>query len=58
MEMVLHTLFGGDLVLWVEQSGSIMIKAKEPHGDPIELSRDEARSLAALLTLLADEISS
>jgi hypothetical protein len=55
--MRLQTLFGGDLVVWLEPSGSIMIKTNEPNGDPVELTGDEARALAAVLVGLAADAS-
>jgi hypothetical protein len=44
----------GDVSLWVEQDSSIQIKAITDHGDPVELSPDEARRVADKLLALAD----
>ena len=45
-----------DVTLWIAEGGSIHIKAREPHGDPVELSEEEALELAAILTRLAQEL--
>lgn len=39
--------------LWVD--GGIHIKTRGPHGDPVEMSEDEALALADLLRKLVDE---
>jgi hypothetical protein len=49
-----HTI--GGVVLWIEQETSIQIKALSEYGDPLELTGQEARELAALLMQLAEEI--
>ena len=43
----------GEITIWVEQNSSIQIKATSPHGDPIELSCEEAKELAQHLLRLA-----
>jgi hypothetical protein len=51
-----HTI-ANHVTLWVgEGAGSIMIKTREPHGDPVELSHDEAIALAELLQKLIAQI--
>ena len=50
-----HELAGGDVTVWLDPLGAIHIKTREPHGDPVELSEDEALQLAELLTSLAAE---
>jgi hypothetical protein len=43
--------------LWVgEGEGSIMIKTREPHGDPVELSHEEAVELVGRLRKLIEQI--
>jgi hypothetical protein len=42
-----------DVYAWIEQESSIMLKAVTAFGDPVELSADEARSIAAALLDLA-----
>jgi hypothetical protein len=50
-------LAGGDLVLWTEPGGPIMLKTAEPHGDPVELNEHQAEELAAVLLKMAKDIS-
>ncbi len=49
-------LAGGDIVLWAEAGGPIMLKTREPHGDPVELNEHQAEELASQLLKLAKEI--
>jgi hypothetical protein len=42
--------------MWIENGGSIHLKAVSPHGDPIELTPHEARDIARALLRLADEL--
>ena len=52
----LHTVADW-VTVWVgEGDGSIMIKTREPHGDPVELSHDEAIELVDKLRSLIDQI--
>jgi len=44
----------GEIVLWAEEGEPIMLRSVSPHGDPVELTADEARDLAAALKRLAD----
>ncbi|MGR4865210.1 hypothetical protein [Caulobacter sp. LARHSG274] len=44
-----------DVTLWFAD-GAIHIKTREPHGDPVEMTQDDALELAAILTKLAKEI--
>ncbi|WP_303759035.1 hypothetical protein [Sphingobium yanoikuyae] len=37
--------------VWID--GGIHIKARDPHGDPVEMSEEEALALAVLLHRLA-----
>jgi hypothetical protein len=54
----LYELFGGtEVCLWVDPCGSIMLKAIEKSGDPVELNEGQAIELADLLRRLAAEIS-
>ena len=48
-----YELAGGEITLWAEDSGAIMLKVREPFGDPVELGEEEALELAELLTRLA-----
>lgn len=51
-----HTVSGGDIVLWTANGGSLFIKAKTSFGDPVELNAEEARELVAVLINLTKEI--
>jgi len=46
----------GDAFVWIEQEGSIHLKAVSREGDPLELSAGEARQLAEVLSSLAAEL--
>lgn len=51
-----HELAGGDLAVWRDEAGSIMLKVRERrYNDPVELSEEEALELAAVLTRLSTE---
>lgn len=41
------------IVVWVD--GGIHIKTQEPHGDPVEMSLEDAQALADFLTNLVKE---
>jgi hypothetical protein len=45
----------GDITLWVAD-GAIHIKTREPHGDPVEMTEEDALELAAILNKLAKEV--
>jgi hypothetical protein len=45
-----------DVTLWIADGGSIHIKTREPHGDPVELTEENAIELAAILLKLVDEL--
>lgn len=42
-----------DVYAWIEQDSSIHLKAATRFGDPVELTIEEARRVAAVLTELA-----
>ncbi len=43
--------------VWIGEGGnSIMIKTREPHGDPVELSHGEAMELLDILRKLTAQI--
>ena len=48
-----YELAGGDITVWTEESGAIMLKVREPFGDPVELGEQDALELGALLLRLA-----
>ncbi|AMV25763.1 hypothetical protein VT84_15305 [Gemmata sp. SH-PL17] len=45
-----------DVYCWLEAESSIMLKATTRFGDPVELTADEARAIAATLTTLAERL--
>lgn len=47
---------GGEVYLWLEQHSSIHLKAASAHGDPVELSSDEARAIALALMSAAQKL--
>lgn len=48
-----YELADGDITVWVEESGAIMLKVREPFGDPVELGEQDAHELGALLVRLS-----
>jgi hypothetical protein len=49
-------LAGGDIVLWSEEGGPIMLKVLEKHGDPVELAEHEAQELIDVLGKLLETV--
>lgn len=52
----IYELAGGDINVWVD-NGVIMLKIREPYGDPIELNEEQALELADLLARLARAVN-
>lgn len=48
-DLKIHSFANGEVTFWVEQESSIHIKTRNPHGDPVELTSDEAKSIALAL---------
>ncbi len=48
-------ILDGNVRLWIEQE-SLHIKAADPHGDPVELTKEEAEILAQALLEISKEI--
>jgi len=46
----------GDVTCWLEYDSSVMLKAVTKFGDPVELTADEARAIAAALLTLAERL--
>ena len=46
----------GDIRCSIEPDGMIRLKAASTFGDPVELSADDARALAEILTEFADKL--
>jgi hypothetical protein len=51
----IYEIAGGDITVWAEESGAIMLKVREPFGDPVELGEEDALELGALLVRLASD---
>ncbi|MBS0416306.1 MAG: hypothetical protein JSR66_01245 [Proteobacteria bacterium] len=51
----IYELAGGERVVWAEGSGAIVLKVREPCGDPVELGAAEALEVGGLLVRLAKE---
>jgi hypothetical protein len=47
-----HEIAGGEIVLWAEDGGSIMLKVAQRNGDPVELAEHEAEELVECLEKL------
>jgi hypothetical protein len=47
---------GGEVCLWIEQDASIHLKAVSPYGDPVELTADSEREIAAALHSAAAQL--
>ena len=47
---------GGELYFWIEHESSIHLKAVSSHGDPIELTAEDAREIAAALLSAAEQL--
>jgi hypothetical protein len=52
---LIFKLASGDITVWRDSSGAIMLKVREPFGDPLELAEHEALELAEVLVRLAKE---
>ena len=52
-----HSFSAGEVSFWIEQASSIHLKASSPAGDPVELTADEARSIATKLNQVADTLN-
>ena len=51
------TTSDGDAYCWAEQESSVMLKSVTKHGDPVELTKEEALDLAKALIAAAEKIS-
>ena len=56
MEDKLYSIAGGDIIVWLEKSGSVMLKCKENCKDPVELGEGEVADLIEVLTQLYSEL--
>ena len=55
-EHQVQSFAGGEVRFWIEQESSIHLKAVSPHGDPTELTAEDAREIAAALIAAAQQI--
>jgi len=55
-DRAVYQFSGGEVYFWIEQGTSIHLRARTQHGDPVELSSEEAREIAEMLMQSADEI--
>ena len=53
----IRELSGGEISLWAEAGGSVMIKVHSRGGDPVELGEGELDELIAVLSELRREIA-
>jgi hypothetical protein len=51
----MYNLAGGEILVWAEDGGPIMLKVTTVHGDPIELAEHEAQELVRCLQQLLEE---
>jgi hypothetical protein len=54
-EGLVHTV-ADHVTVWIADGGSIHIKTRDPHGDPVELAAQEARELVEVLNNLIREL--
>ncbi|MCW1916517.1 hypothetical protein OJ996_23220 [Luteolibacter sp. GHJ8] len=55
-EYQVQTFSGGEVRFWIERGSSIHLKAVSPHGDPTELTSEDAREIAAALIAAAEQM--
>ncbi len=46
----------GEVCMWIEDGGSIHLRAASSHGDPAELTARDARDIAAALVELSQQL--
>jgi hypothetical protein len=51
----IYDIADGDIVVWQEESRVILLKVRQPFGDPVELGEAAALELGALLVRLAKD---
>lgn len=57
MDHKVYKFEGGDICMWMEKNGTIMLKAVDPISgtDPVELGDEEAKELAETMLRLLEE---
>ena len=53
--MTIYEFEDGEISIWIEPNGAIIIDCKTETGDPVELSSDNARDIGTLLIRLASD---
>jgi len=51
-----HKFASGEVYFWLEKDSSIHLKAISPHGDPVELTANEAKQIASALISTAKKL--
>jgi hypothetical protein len=54
----MYEIAGGEITLWAEDGGPIMLKVTEKYGDPVELAEHEAQELIDRLKELLEIVKS
>ena len=54
--MKVHELSGGEISLWAD-TASVMLKVRQPYGDPVELAQHEVEELIEVLQDLLKAVS-
>lgn len=56
-EIKIHELSGGELEVWADPCGSVMIRINSKYKDPLEFGEGEVQELIDILQRLLKEIS-
>ena len=48
--------YENEVYMWIEHGSSVMLKAITSHGDPVELTSDNARELGKMLIKAAERL--
>lgn len=57
MDDGVHTLASGEISLWLDESGSVMLKLNSAYKDPVELGEGEVLELIEILNKLHAELA-
>ena len=50
-----HELAGGEIAVWAEPTGAIILEVRNKHSDPVDMGEEEALELAELLIRLVKQ---
>ena len=53
-----HRVGGGDISVWLDECGAVMLKVAHAYNDPVELGEGELDELIEVLSMLRREMSS